>query len=320
MTQAFVSYSWDSKEHKAWVRDLAEQLHSGGITTTLDQWSTVPGDSLPFFMEKAIRENPFVIIVCTPQYKRKSDERLGGTGYEGDIITGEVFTGKSRRKFIPVLRSGQWTEAAPSWLLGSYFVDLRGEEWTNNLPLLVDTLHGRQVDPPPVQVQGFVVLERGDVLDSGRGLVWTNCRNTELFAYEQVLPILEKTMRTTGYKWRLPSTEEIAQLTSAEEYYPRPPIMVVVEGRHPLLGTFKKSAWTPTIQSNVKRADAARTHKGTFDANQALRAFSGIAQMLGVEAGQLASEAEDLRRKFPIRFVRESNEEDRKSVVKQQLL
>jgi hypothetical protein len=40
----------------------------------LDQWATVPGDRLPHFMEKAIRENSYVLIICTPKYKEKSDK------------------------------------------------------------------------------------------------------------------------------------------------------------------------------------------------------------------------------------------------------
>ena len=36
-------------------------------------------------VERAIRDNEFVVIVCTPRYKRRSDAREGGVGYEEDI-------------------------------------------------------------------------------------------------------------------------------------------------------------------------------------------------------------------------------------------
>jgi hypothetical protein len=124
---AFVSYSWDAPEHQRWVRDLAARLRLDGVETVLDQWHAAPGDQLPAFMEKSVRESQFVLVVCTPKYKLKSDGRHGGVGYEGDIMTAEVFTGTQRRKFIPILHSGNWQEAAPSWLLGSYYIDLRGE-------------------------------------------------------------------------------------------------------------------------------------------------------------------------------------------------
>jgi hypothetical protein len=95
---AFVSYSWDDEPHKTWVRDLSARLRGDGMNVILDLWATAPGDQLPQFMETAVRENEFVLIVCTPRYKEKSDKRLGGVGYEGDIMTGEVFTTKNRRK------------------------------------------------------------------------------------------------------------------------------------------------------------------------------------------------------------------------------
>lgn len=126
---AFISYSWDAPEHQRWVRDLASRLRADGVETVLDQWHAVPGDQLPAFMEQAVRESQFVLVICTPKYKLKSDSRRGGVGYKGDIMTAEVFTGTRRRKFIPVLNTGNWEDAAPSWLLGSYYVDLRGEPY-----------------------------------------------------------------------------------------------------------------------------------------------------------------------------------------------
>lgn len=148
---AFVSYSWDSDQHRDWVRQLATRLRGDGVDVKLDQWSVVPGDNLPEFMERAVRENDFVLIVCTPRYKAKSDERKGGVGYEGDIMTAEVFTTRDQRKFIPILREGEWTEAAPSWLLGKIYVDLRGGKYSEaNYRKLLDTLHGRLPQPPPL--------------------------------------------------------------------------------------------------------------------------------------------------------------------------
>ena len=109
---AFVSYSWDDDLHREWVRKLAERLRADGVDVSIDSWSTVPGDQLPAFMERAIRDNDFVVIVCTPRYKHRSDAREGGVGYEGDIMTAEVLSSQDHRKFVPVLRQGAWHEAA----------------------------------------------------------------------------------------------------------------------------------------------------------------------------------------------------------------
>lgn len=148
---AFLSYSWDSDAHKAWVRDLASRLRSDGVNTVLDQWHTTPGDQLPAFMERAIRENDFVLIVCTPFYKGKSDARKGGVGYEGDIMSAEVFTQANHRKFIPILHSGSWSDSAPSWLRGKYYVDLSSDPYQQEkYEDLVLTLLGQRSSAPPV--------------------------------------------------------------------------------------------------------------------------------------------------------------------------
>ena len=116
--KAFVAYSWDDDRHKRWVANLATKLRDDGVETILDQWHTVPGDQLPEFMEREIRENDYVLIICTPDYRLKSDARKGGVGYEGDIMTAEVHTQRNHRKFIPVLARGSWEDASPSWLKG----------------------------------------------------------------------------------------------------------------------------------------------------------------------------------------------------------
>ena len=141
--KAFMSYSWDGKDHEDWVRGLAAKLRGHGVEVTLDQWSLAPGDQLPQFMETAVRANDFILIVCTPRYKQKSDDRQGGVGCEGDIMTAEVLNGQNRRKFIPILREGEWKDAAPSWLAGAFYVNLRGNPYSEEMyEVLLNNLHG----------------------------------------------------------------------------------------------------------------------------------------------------------------------------------
>ena len=52
----FITYSWDNEIHKEWVRSLAGRLRKDGVNVTLDRWHTAPGDQLPAFMERAIRD------------------------------------------------------------------------------------------------------------------------------------------------------------------------------------------------------------------------------------------------------------------------
>lgn len=151
--QTFISYSWDNDTHKQWVRKLAEGLRKNGVNATLDQWETSPGDQLPAFMERTIRESKFVVIICTPNYKKRSDSRKGGVGYEGDIMTAEAMNEQNPRKFIPVLRSGNWSDAAPSWLSGKSFIDLSDEsdDHERSYKELLNALLETPESPPPVE-------------------------------------------------------------------------------------------------------------------------------------------------------------------------
>lgn len=149
--KVFISYSWDNILHKTWVRRFAARLREDGVETILDQWHVSPGDQLPAFMETAIRENDFVLIVCTPKYKLKADKRAGAVGYEGDIIQSEIFTKQNHRKFIPILREGEPMEAVPSALLGKYRIDLRDSSaYEANYDDLLLTLRGKREQAPPV--------------------------------------------------------------------------------------------------------------------------------------------------------------------------
>lgn len=147
----FISYSWDSDSHKLWVKELATKLRCDGIDARLDQWETVPGDQLPAFMENAKTDSDFVLIICTPKYKIKSEKRIGGVGYEGDIITADVLYHKNHRKFIPILREGDWDEAAPSWLKGKKYIDMRSEKISmDKYNELLKTLYNENEKAPPL--------------------------------------------------------------------------------------------------------------------------------------------------------------------------
>lgn len=151
--KVFISYSWDGEEHRSWVRDLAVNLIREGIHVILDQWHVVPGESLPRFMETAIRENDFVLIICTPQYKDKSENKITGSRYEGDIIGAEILNFQNRKKFIPILREGEWKEVAPTSLLGCFYIDLRGATYPRtSYNDLLATIHGTWPEPPSVGI------------------------------------------------------------------------------------------------------------------------------------------------------------------------
>ena len=124
--KVFISYSWESKEHSDWVNSLADKLLADGIEAIIDSYDVSPGDRLPEFMESSIKDSDYVIIICTEEYKRKANNREKGVGYESHIISAELYNNHNDRKFIPIIRQGDFNTALPTYLDGKLAIDLRG--------------------------------------------------------------------------------------------------------------------------------------------------------------------------------------------------
>jgi hypothetical protein len=114
----FISYSWDNPEHQDWVLNLAKDLMSKyGLNVILDQFELSAGKDLTFFMESSIEKADKVLVILTPNYKNKAEERKSGVGYETSMITQEIFESPiSKVKFIPILRDGTLATSAPKFL------------------------------------------------------------------------------------------------------------------------------------------------------------------------------------------------------------
>lgn len=189
MTKVFISYAWESEEHRAWVKALADRLLADGIEAIVDQYDLELGDRLPQFMEQSVRSSDYVLIVCTPAYKQKADARIGGVGYEGHIISGELFSGHNERKFIPIIKEGGVEESLPTFLKGKLAVDLGDGVESHGYDDLLATLYGVKKKPSvapkrciaqtcsekqqeygefkPVRIIGIVVDEVGEPRNDG---------------------------------------------------------------------------------------------------------------------------------------------------------
>ncbi|MBD2071805.1 TIR domain-containing protein [Leptolyngbya sp. FACHB-671] len=116
-TKVFVSYSWDSNNHKDRVVAVANTLRkSWGIEADIDEYVRAkppytPEQGWDLWMEKRIEWAEFVLIVCTETYKRRfrGDEEPGvgrGVTWEGTIIRQNLYNDQLRNtKFIPVVFS-----------------------------------------------------------------------------------------------------------------------------------------------------------------------------------------------------------------------
>jgi SEFIR domain len=109
---AFISYSWDSEEHRQWVLPLATRLHENGINVVLDHWYLALGTDKTSLWKRQCRRD-HVLLICTTKYKEKADGRSGGVGWETSIVTGELADDLTQTKFIPVLRQGSFQTTFP---------------------------------------------------------------------------------------------------------------------------------------------------------------------------------------------------------------
>jgi hypothetical protein len=112
----FISYSWDSKHHKEWVLNFANDLVKGGVDVILDQYELSAGKEMTHFMEKSVGADK-IIMVMTPNYKLKADKRQGGVGYEYSLITQEYYDKQTdKTKILPLLRQGDKDSSSPAYM------------------------------------------------------------------------------------------------------------------------------------------------------------------------------------------------------------
>lgn len=169
--KAFISYSWESVNHKTWVRALAERLTQNGIEVRLDQWHIVPGQSLTQFMEVEVTQCEFVLVVCTRDYARKAFNRAGGVGYEQQIITGNIVGGRLRDTFIPIVRDGEFAPgpecSLPGPFQGIYAIDMRdGTDFDVSIEALLRALYRQPpYTPPPLGPRPAFAVQEAELQD-----------------------------------------------------------------------------------------------------------------------------------------------------------
>lgn len=156
----FVSYSWDSDDHKEKVKNFVQDLRLDDINVTYDG-DLQFGERIPHFMEKSILDSDIVIFICTPNYKYRADNRISGVGAENQIITGELYETCNENKFIPILFSGTWETSLPAWAKGKLGADLSTQEYyKTNYQKLILYIHNTVPNHVEVRVAGKNVEEK----------------------------------------------------------------------------------------------------------------------------------------------------------------
>ena len=154
---AFISYSHDSKEHKAWVLQLAKDLRAAGVDVILDHWDLSPGQDVTLFMQNGIGRADRVLLVCTEKYVSKADGASGGVGYERLVITSEVVAAIETAKFVPLVRTNNNSDKIPTYLGPRLYIDFsKDADYTVSLEALCRELLGAPANPkPPLGVSPF---------------------------------------------------------------------------------------------------------------------------------------------------------------------
>lgn len=145
--KVFISYSWDSQEHQNWVLDLADNLQENDLKIIVDRKDLKYGGHIKTFMTKSIFEADIVLIVLTPNYKRKADDYIGGAGYEYNIINDDLFKKiQDNDKYIPIIRLGDFESSATAFLQGFNCLDLRvGENYERNYIELINQIKSKSI-------------------------------------------------------------------------------------------------------------------------------------------------------------------------------
>lgn len=147
--KVFVSYAWDSEEHKEWVLELATNLRRHGVDAVLDQWDVRLGDALSFFMEQGLTESHLVICVCSDKYIAKADGGLGGAGYEKRILTSEMLNDGDKRFIVPIIKHCSQTRKAPLFLSGLKYVDFDNREYFDCYQELLERIYDEDKKKKP---------------------------------------------------------------------------------------------------------------------------------------------------------------------------
>jgi hypothetical protein len=155
--RVFISYTKTSDEHTRWVESLATMLRANGIDARLDMWHLRHGMDVAQFMCNEIALAERVLIVSNDEYARRADGRLGGVGWETQLISGDLLTRTADdRKYLVVARTRDLRVGVPMFLKSKLVI-----QWPDDAAdatcreLLLRELYGKLpsepvLGPPPL--------------------------------------------------------------------------------------------------------------------------------------------------------------------------
>lgn len=166
----FVSYSWSSAAHEAWVTELAEELAAAGIHVILDKWDLREGQEATAFMEQMVSDPTVkkVVLLCDKLYAEKANSRKGGVGTEAQIISAGIYNKTTEAKFVAVVRERDENgdPYVPTYYTSRIYIDLSDSaRYAAEFDRLIRWAHDQplHVRPPLGQKPSYLQRESREV-------------------------------------------------------------------------------------------------------------------------------------------------------------
>lgn len=124
----FISYSWDSEDHRLWVKKLADVLEQDELFHVI--WDGYDLDSFidkNLYMEKSVVDSDYILTIGTGIFKQKADDRLGGVGIETYLSINEHWENLQNKRKTKSLLILKENSAIPNYLKGHFYIDFTNE-------------------------------------------------------------------------------------------------------------------------------------------------------------------------------------------------
>ena len=129
ITHAYSSDNQEKNSDLVWIARLTAFLERSGVDVHWDKQDVHPGMDLAKYIETSIRMSDFILLICTPTFAQKVNDRVRGVGFENQIIAGEILEGSfSEEQIVPILRKGKPKESIPSYAIGKAYIDFRDDK------------------------------------------------------------------------------------------------------------------------------------------------------------------------------------------------
>ncbi len=204
MSNIFISYSHDSKQHADRVLSLSNRLIKEGLDCILDLYVENPEEGWPKWMDRHLEEAEYVIIICTHTYCERvmGKAPLGkgkGVKWESTLTYQYIYEADSNNdKFIPVVFKEDDCRYIPPILKGFTHYCPAGEDGYDRLyrrltgqPEIIKPKKGQIKKRPPRKMPDAFPIDTSP-LSNRISLAKMPGTGADVFGREKELEILDK--------------------------------------------------------------------------------------------------------------------------------